>query len=353
MKIGIDGMGGDFAPLNIVEGVSLAARRVDDIEFVIYGPENLLRRELEKYPPMSNVSLVHAPEVVGMGDSVLSLLRRKRKTSLHLGLEDLARGEVDAFLSAGNTAAVVALSRKIVGTEEGIERGAILVVLPSMKGEFVMIDAGANVYAKSPDYRRNAIIGKTFSQIILGKKEPRVALLNIGEEASKGHKILKEVHKSLQEAPFKFVGNVESREIFFNKADVVVTDGFVGNIVLKLAEGLAELFVRYLKDALREKFLYKMGFLLSRGAFKKLRDKLDYSEYGGGLLVGFKGNIVVAHGRSSGRAIENAILFTRRLPMSKFREVWRQEVLKHIDWVEKGERRKNGSNSNGTWSLAS
>ncbi len=353
MKIGIDGMGGDFAPLNIVEGVVLAAQKTEDEEFVIYGPENLISRELAKYPPLKNIKIAHAPEVVGMGDSVLSLLRRKRRTSLHLGLEDLAKGKIDAFLSAGNTAAVVALSRKIVGTEEGIERGAILVVLPSLKGEFVMIDAGANVYAKGPDYRRNAIIGKTFSQVILGKKEPRVALLNIGEESTKGHRVLKEVHKSLREAPFKFIGNVESREIFFNKADVVLTDGFVGNIVLKLAEGLAELFVRYLKEALKEKFLYKIGFILSRGAFKKLRDRLDYSEYGGGLLVGFKGNIVVAHGRSSGRAIENAILFARRLPMSRFREAWRQEVLKHIHWVEKGERRENGSNSNGTWSLAS
>ncbi len=353
MRIGIDGMGGDFAPLNIVEGVILAAEKSPETEFIIYGPENLLLRELEKYPSTSNVEVKHAPEVVGMGESVISLLRRKRKTSLHLGLEELSQGKIDAFLSAGNTAAVVALARKIVGTEEGIERGAILVVLPSLKGEFVLIDAGANVYAKAPDYRRNAIIGETFCRTILGKKKPKIGLLNIGEEASKGHKTLKEVHQSLLEAPFNFVGNVESREIFFSRADVVLTDGFVGNIVLKLAEGLAELFVRYLKEALRKKTLYKLGYLLSRGAFRELKDKLDYSEYGGGLLVGFKGNIVVAHGRSSGRAIENAILFARKLPMTKFHQIWREEVKKYIDWVEKGQRRNHGSNSEGTWGIAS
>ncbi len=353
MKIGVDGMGGDFAPLNIVEGVVLAAQKSANTEFVIYGPENLIKKELNKYTVPQNIKIVHAPEVVGMGESVISLLRRRKKTSLHLGLEDLAKQDIDAFLSAGNTAAVVALSRKIVGTEEGIERGAILVVLPSLKGEFVLIDAGANVYAKAPDYRRNAIIGESFSRVILGKESPRIGLLNIGEEASKGHKTLKEVHRSLQEAPFNFVGNVESREIFFSRADVVLTDGFVGNIVLKLAEGLAELFVRYLKEALKKKITYKLGYMLSRGAFRELKDKLDYSEYGGGLLVGFKGNIVVAHGRSSGRAIENAILFAEKLPMTRFHQVWKEEVKKYRDWVEKGQRRNHGSNSEGTWGIAS
>lgn len=353
MRIGVDGMGGDFAPINIVEGVVLVAEKLREDEFVIFGAENLIRKELAKYEKMSNISIVNAPEMVEMGEGVISLLRRKKRTSLHLGLEALSEGKVDTFMSAGNTAAVVALSRKIVGTEEGVERGAILVVLPSRSGEFVLIDAGANVYTKAADYRRNAIIGKIFAETILGREEPKIGLLNIGEEASKGHKILKEVYKTLGEGPFKFYGNIESREMFFDRADVVLTDGFVGNIVLKLAEGLGELFVRFLKEELSKNLKYKIGYLLSRGAFRALRDKLDYSEYGGGLLVGFKGNIVVAHGRSSGRAIENAIKFARRLPVVGFREKYKAEIASYKEWVETGKRRNNGSNSSRAWGIAS
>jgi len=353
MRIGVDGMGGDFAPINIVEGVVSASRKLPDVEFVIFGAENLIRKELSKYEFTGNILIKNASEVVGMGESVISLLRRKKETSLHLGLEALVKGEIDSFLSAGNTAAVVALSRKIVGTEEGVDRGAILVVLPSRSSEFVLIDAGANVYTKPRDYRINSLIGVIFAREILGRKNPRVALLNIGEEASKGHRVLKEVYKSFEESPFDFYGNIESREMFNDRADVVLTDGFVGNIVLKLAEGLGELFVKFLKEELSKSFVYKIGYILSRGAYKALKDRLDYSKYGGGLLVGFKGNIIVAHGRSSGRAIENAILFSHRLPVVGFRKKCRKAMEEFEDWIETGERRSNGSSSKRLGSLAS
>ncbi len=349
MKLGVDGMGGDFAPINIVEGVVKAAEKLSEDSFFIFGSENLIVRELEKCRALPNIEVVNSPEVVGMDEGVVSLLRENKRTSLHMGLEALARGDIDCFLSAGNTAAVVALSRKIIGTEEGIERGAILVTLPSLGKEFVLIDAGANVYAKPMDYRRNAIIGKTFSELVLGRKDPKIGLLNIGEEASKGHRILKEVHKSLKESPFSFYGNIESREIFFGKADVVLSDGFVGNVVLKLAEGVSEIFIKFLKEELSRKSTYKLGYILSRGAFRALRERMDYSKYGGGLLVGFKGEIIVAHGRSSGSAVENALVLSRKIPMVGFRKKWRQRVLEYDYWIKTGERRENVSSSDRDW----
>ncbi len=336
MRFAVDAIGGDYAPINIVKGAVEAARLLPQDEILLIGPENLIIKQFEENsPPPDNVRIIHADEVIGMGEPVSLALRRKKRTSLHIGMKMLAEGEAQAFFSAGNTAAIVALSKILLGTEEEVDRPGILAVLPTLKREIVMIDLGANVEAKLLHYKQYALMAKAFAEEFLGRENPSIAVLSIGEEATKGHSLLKKVNACFREAPFNFFGNIEGKDIFFGIVDIVVTDGFVGNIVLKLSEGLAEVFGIMLKRELKKSLLAKLFYFLARPAFRQFRRRIDYAEYGGALLLGVRGNIIVGHGRSSPRAVKNAILSSKKFVSSDLRGIISKTLKQHRDWLRK------------------
>ena len=307
MKIAIDGMGGDRAPEVIVDGVVQAAREFG-YELVLVGDKTMLKRELSRQRRCpDNIIIEHASEVVGMDEAPAISVRRKRNSSIAVGVELMKRGEVDAFISAGNTGAVVCSATLNLGLLPGVERPGISIVFPTFTGVSMMIDIGANIDPKPIHLLHYAIMGDAYCKYILGKDKPSIGLLSIGEEASKGTDFVKETHKLLEETSLNFTGNLEGRDVFTGKCDVVLTDGFVGNIVLKVAEGIGSAIARLMKSQIKNRPVARIGALLSKSAFKRLWKDLDYTEYGGAPLLGVDGRIIISHGSSTAKAIKNAI----------------------------------------------
>lgn len=307
MRVAIDGMGGDRAPRAIVEGAVMAAREVD-YELVLVGDKMTLRRELSRhrrYP--DNILIEHAAEVVDMDEPPAVSVRRKRNSSIAIGVELMKRGEADAFVSAGNTGAVVCSATLGLGLLPGIERPGISIVFPTFMGVSMMIDVGANIDPKPLHLLHYGIMGDAYSKFILGKAKPTIGLLSIGEEASKGTDFVKETHKLLEESKINFVGNIEGQDVFTGRCDVVLCDGFVGNVVLKVAEGIGAAITKLMKSQIKNRPLAKLGALLSKTAFMKLWKDLDYTEYGGAPLLGVDGHIIISHGSSTAKAVKNAI----------------------------------------------
>ena len=307
MKIAIDGMGGDRAPRAIVDGVIMAAKEFD-YELVLVGDKTVLRRELSRYRKCpDNILIEHASEVIAMDDPPAVSVRRKRNSSIAVGIELMKRGEADAFISAGNTGAVVCSATLSLGLLPGIERPGISIVFPTFKGVSMMIDVGANIDPRPIHLLHYGIMGDAYCKYILGKSEPSIGLLSIGEEASKGTDFVKETHKLLDESKLNFVGNIEGQDAFTGRCDVVLCDGFVGNIVLKVAEGIGAAITKLMKTQIKNRPLAKLGALLSKTAFMKLWKDLDYTEYGGAPLLGIDGRVIISHGSSTAKAIKNAI----------------------------------------------
>jgi len=257
----------------------------------------------------SDLEIVDAPEIVDMADSPAVVLRAKRESSLAVVARMPASGEADAMVTAGNTGAAWIAAKAALGMIPGIERPALAVLLPSITGQTLLLDAGANIQCKAHHLLAYAIMGSLYAEKVLGVSEPSVGLMSIGEEEGKGSPLLREAHRDLGSIGINFIGNVEGGDIFTGKADVVVTDGFTGNVILKVTEGLGEMVISSLVEEARQSAVYSAGLLMAKGAFKKLRKKVDYSEYGGAPLLGINGACLVAHGRSSALAICNAILF--------------------------------------------
>lgn len=306
MRIAVDAMGGDHAPRNPVAGAVLAAQEVD-AEIVLVGDESTIRRELAAHGEPQGVTIVHADEVIGMDEAAAVGVRRKRKSSIHVGARLLRDGEVNGFISAGNTGAVMAVVKVIAGTLAGVDRPALAIVLPTRTGHVVVLDVGANVDSKSYHLVQFALIGDQFAKELLGVAQPRVGLLSIGEEAGKGNELVRGAHTVLSRESLNFVGNVEARDLYRGKADVVVCDGFTGNILIKTSEAAVETLRFLLREEFSRTWSGRLAALFARGAFRRLRSRVDYQEYGGGLLLGIRGLTVVAHGRSSPRALANAI----------------------------------------------
>lgn len=307
MKIAVDGMGGDNAPAAIVEGVVHAANEVD-CGIVIVGEEKKIEAELKRYAPVpSNISIQHASEVIQMHDPPAVSIRKKKDSSISVSVRLAKEGKVNAIVSAGNTGAVVCATTLQLGVLPGIERPGIAIVLPTMTGISLLIDVGANIDAKPHQLLHYAIMGAVYSKDILGKPSPSVGLLNVGEEESKGTDFIKETFKLISHSSLNFVGNVEGRDIFNGSTDVIVCDGFIGNVVLKVAESLGETIGSMLKRQLSKSIWTKLGGLLSKSAFTALKKEIDYSEYGGAPLLGINGTCIISHGGSSGKAIKNAI----------------------------------------------
>ncbi|MDX9703073.1 MAG: phosphate acyltransferase PlsX [Candidatus Auribacterota bacterium] len=328
MRIAIDAMGGDYAPESIVAGA------LDSLE-ILNGKHNLLlvgdKPRIEELLSKHGVgqsdvmSIHHASEVVGMDESPSITLRKKKNSSIAVCASLAKSGEVDALLSAGNTGAVVAATKLRLRFLKGVERPAIATPIPTADGVALMLDAGANVDSKPHNLLQFAAMGSAYSKYILGKDNPRVGLLSIGEEPTKGNDLTKETFKLLESSPLNFMGNIEGRDIFYNKVDVIVTDGFVGNIVLKVIESMPYLFKNVVLREIKKNLLAQIGALLLQPALKKFVKQGDYAEYGGAPLLGVDGICIICHGSSSPKAIKNAIRLA--VELSKF------EINKHIEEI--------------------
>jgi len=321
MRIALDAMGGDFAPVNPIEGVVAALREYDDFTVILVGDEQKVRAELAKHDVRgfeSRIAFHHASQVVDMVDSGLDSVRKKKDSSVSRAVDLVKEGKADAVVSAGHTGALVAAATIKLRTLPGIHRPGLAVVIPSQAGGFLLLDAGANIDPAPEAVVGYAVMGSIYAREILGRKSPRVGLMSIGTEASKGNDFTKECFQLLSAAPVSFAGNVEGHGLF-GKApvDVVVCDGFIGNIVLKTVEGLAKSMFVWLKDELMRSPIRMAGAWLSQGAFKSIRKETNTEEYGGSPLLGVNGVCIKAHGNSSPKAIKNAVRVAREFMLQK------------------------------------
>jgi glycerol-3-phosphate acyltransferase PlsX len=302
-------MGGDYAPVEIVKGAIIAAREYN-IALQLVGKSELIEEELKKYDVKGlDIQITHTDEVIEMEESPGTALRKKKNASIILSVNSVAKGESQAVVAAGSTGAAMAASLFGLGRLPGIERPAIGCLLPTLKKPVMLIDAGANSSCEPEMLYQFAIMGSVFSESVLGNQNPKVGILNIGGEAGKGNQLAQDAYKILSEKTdsINFVGNIEGRELFAGMADVVVCDGFVGNVTLKVTEGVGSMLFQMLKDELNSSILAKIGALLAKSAFKRVKKRVDYQEYGGALLLGVKGITVIAHGSSKAYAIKNAV----------------------------------------------
>lgn len=305
-RIAVDAMGGDHAPDEVVAGALLAARELN-ARIILVGDESRIGA-LVRGPARERISIVHAPEAVPMDQAASAAVRSCEKTSLGVAVNLVKRGEAEAVVSAGNSGAFLAIALVKLRTIEGISRPAIATVWPALNGPTVLLDSGANVDCRPEWLEQFGVMGCAYAQAVLNIENPRVAVLSIGEERSKGNQQVLEAARLLEAAPVNFIGNVEGRDLFRNVADVIVADGFVGNIVLKSAEGMIAGFGKVMRDALMGGgMLTKLGAAMLAPAVRKLRRKFDWQTYGGGGLLGLRGNCIVTHGRAGRNAIKHAI----------------------------------------------
>jgi glycerol-3-phosphate acyltransferase PlsX len=314
MKIALDAMGGDRAPVGIVDGAFEAAREASGrFEIALVGKRDVLERYIDGARlEAPGVEIVDAPEVVEMSESPATAIRRKRASSIGVAMNLHREGKVAAVVSAGNTGAVVASSLLTIGRLPGIERPAIAIYMPTKNGGTILLDGGANSDCDPRNLLQFGIMGSLYAESSLDKERPRVALLSIGEERSKGSELTRGAYELLEKSGLNFVGNVEGRDVFEGKADVVITDGFVGNVVLKFTESLFYYISDLIREETRRHALAKIGALLMRPVFRGMKQTLDYAEYGGMPLLGVNGVVIISHGKSSSRAIKNAILAAER-----------------------------------------
>jgi len=300
-------MGSDNSPYSEIEGTVQAAKAYG-VEIILVGKESLIAPLLKEAGGDGlPIEIRNATQVITMDEAPTAALRKKRDSSIRVAA-DLVREKVaSGLVSAGNTGAVMAISKMVFGAVPGVDRPALAAILPTLAGHAVLLDVGANVACKPHHLVQFAVMGHLFSKKIIGISSPRVGLMSVGEEESKGNELTKEVYKALKELHLNFIGNVEGRDIYNGRADVIVCDGFTGNVALKTSEGLIEAVLKLLRDELSRNLQAKLGALLSQRSFKRLKKRLDYSEYGGAPLIGLRGVSIICHGRSSSNAIKNAI----------------------------------------------
>ncbi|CDQ40151.1 MULTISPECIES: phosphate acyltransferase PlsX [Virgibacillus] len=324
MKIAIDAMGGDHAPKAAVLGAMEAVSQIEALEITLIGDEEQINQYLTN---ATNIHVLHTKEVITSEDEPVRAVRRKKNASLVLMAHEVKEGNADACISAGNTGALMSAGLFVVGRINGIDRPALSPTLPTIDGQgFLLLDVGANVDAKPNHLLQYAIMGSIYAEKVRGIKHPRIGLLNVGTENGKGNDLTKRTFQLLQDAPLHFVGNVEARDVLANVADVVVTDGFTGNIALKTIEGTAESMFSMIKDTFMTSTKTKIAAGLMKNDLKALKGKLDYSEYGGAGLFGLAAPVVKAHGSSDQRAILNAIKQTCHMVNNHITDTIKQTV---------------------------
>jgi len=307
--IALDAMGSDRAPKPEIEGAIQAARQ-SGVRVILIGPEPVVRAELQRYPAALGlpIEIAHASEVITMDDKAVQAVRTKRDSSMRVGLRMVRDGHAAGFVTAGNTGAAMTTAKMVLGGIPGVDRPALAAVFPTaIRTVSILLDVGANVDSKPHNLEQFAVMGEIYFRSMFGTRRPRVGLLSIGEEESKGNELTREAFQLLKRLPLNFVGNVEGRDLYGGQVDVIVTDGFVGNVALKTSEGVANLVRATLKETLKATITRQVGYLLSRSAFSDFKKRLDHTEYGGAPLLGVKGVCFITHGSSNANAIKNAI----------------------------------------------
>jgi len=322
-------MGSDRAPKPEIEGAMLAVRHYPGVKVQLVGPEERLKQELAAHPTAHSapVEVVPASQIITMDDKPVQAARGKRDSSMHVGLRLVKEKKVVGFVTAGNTGAAMATAKMVMGTLPGVDRPALANVFPTSTGKpAIMIDVGPNVDSKPQNLAQFAVMGEIYYRAIFGKNKPTVGLLSIGEEETKGNELTRQTFALMKDLPVNFIGNVEGRDLYNGRVDVIVCDGFVGNVSLKISEGLVEAVRFLLKESLTSTITSKVGALLARKAFANFLRRLDYSEYGGAPLLGIKGVAIVGHGRSNANAIKNAIRVAKQFHESGINARIEQEL---------------------------
>jgi glycerol-3-phosphate acyltransferase PlsX len=310
VQIALDAMGGDYGSEELIAGALLAVKQTG-LSVSLVGDEGLLRKHLDALTPDSKseklIKIVHSSQVIEMNEHPVDAIRKKKDASIMVAFELIRRGEADAAVSAGNSGATLAAATRKLGRLDGISRPGIASIFPTLKKPVVLMDIGANVDCRPQHLFQFGVMAAAVSRIN-DVKNPRVGLLSIGEETGKGNSLIKETYPLLEKSTLNFIGNVEGRDVFQGEVDVIVCDGFVGNVCLKVSEGLAEAAMQMLRDEIVKSFRAKIGYLLARHAFKAFKKRVDYAEYGGAPLLGIDGIGIICHGKSSAQAIKNALL---------------------------------------------
>lgn len=327
MRIAVDAMGGDFAPEEIVKGTLLAAEKNPKVNLILVGQKERLLPFLTGIKPQ-NLTLVEATEVISMDEHPANAVRKKKGASIVVATQLVKHGEADAVVSAGSTGAQMAAALLGLGRIKGIERPAIATVLPTVEGGKLVLDVGANLDATPEQLCQYALMGSIYAARILGIPNPRVGLLNVGSEEGKGNELTQKTYPLLREAPINFVGNIEGRDVPYGRADVVVCEGFVGNVFLKTAEGLAGVFVQLIKEKITSTMIRKLGAMAVKPGLKEFAQMMDYAEYGGAPLLGVNGISIICHGSSKAKAIVNAIRVAQECVQTRFIEQIREELPK-------------------------
>lgn len=326
MKIALDAMGGDHGPGPIVDGAVQAAAE-SDVEIVLVGDERQVREHLQRLNVTDpRLSVRHAPQVVEMHESPAQVARKKRDSSVWIATELVKSGEAQAVISAGNTGASMVAAFFVLELTKGVARPAIATALPTLTGYAVMLDVGANVDCSAQHLEQFGLMGNEYAKHLLNKPNPRVGLLSIGEEDTKGNEVTKEAFKLLKASPINFIGNVEGREVYSGEADVVVCDGFIGNVALKISEGVADTIKKLLLKEISGSFWGRLAYPLIAKPLLNLKRKIDYAEFGGAPLLGVNGICMICHGRSSAKAIKNAVRSAKALAESRLNELIRQDI---------------------------
>ncbi len=319
VTIAVDAMGGDTAPKTEVEGTLRAVRNLP-VQVTLVGPEDVLKRELTQQNGSGSlpIQIVHASEQVTMQDSAAWAVRNKRDSSIRVASRLVRDGVAQGLVSAGNTGAAMATAKMVQGMIPGVHRPALASAFPTLKGTpAVMMDVGANVDCTPQMLAQFAVMGEIYARLILRTKDPRVGLLSIGEEEHKGNDLTRTATPLLKSLPINFIGNVEGGDLYTGKADVIICDGFIGNVALKVSEGLIEVIKQMLRESFEATVPRKIGYVLSRAAFADFRKRVDYSEYGGAPLLGVRGVCIICHGRSNANAIKNAIRVAKEFAEAK------------------------------------
>jgi len=333
MRVAVDAMGGDYGPQVVVEG-AIKASQEHQLEILLVGVEEIIKKEFDRLAPsQTKITIINASEAIGMGEGLFSF-RKKKMSSIRIGIQLVKEKEADAFVSMGNTAAVVYISRKILGALQGIEKPALALLVPTLKGMTLLIDVGANANCRPYHLEQFAIMGQVFMETILGLEKPRIGLMSIGEEETKGNELTREVFERLRTSPLNFIGNVEGKDVYSGQVDVIVCDGFTGNVALKVSEGVIETVFYMARNEIMKNLFSKIGFFLMKRNLKRLYKKVDYSEYGGAHLLGLKGVCVIGHGRSNPNAVKNAIGLAKDFVIKRVQEKIQHEILRFSPTLE-------------------
>jgi phosphate acyltransferase len=331
MRVALDAMGGDYAPSVTVEGAVETVDEHADIEVILIGDEAVIRKELGgKRYHANRISVRHASQVVEMQDTPTAAVRKKKDSSIRIGIDLVKSGGADAFVSAGHSGVVMATSLLLLGTSREVDRPAIATIMPTLRDTFVLLDAGANVDCKPENLLQFAFMGNTYCKLVLGRPRPKVALLSIGEEDTKGNDLTKIAFRLIRDTELNFIGNIEGKDIFSGKADVVVCDGFIGNIALKISEGLAETILKMLKREITSGSTGRIGYLMMKPAIRNFKKRTDYDEYGGAPLLGINGTCIISHGRSTSKAIKNALRVAADYASKRVYEAISDDITNHI-----------------------